>query len=123
LFDEVRASHILEHFPHGQAADVLKEWARLLAPGGILKIAVPDFDWIVKAYSNGRRQDGLLEAYLFGGQVDADDYHKAFFNEDKLKRLLEDAGLTDVKRWEADAEDCSSLAVSLNLQGVKKPWQ
>jgi len=117
--DEVRASHVLEHFPHGQVADVVKEWARVLRPGGALKIAVPDFDWIVKAYSNGHRGDSRLESYLFGGQADGEDFHKAFFNEEKLKALLEGAGLVDVKRWESDAPDCSSYHVSLNLQAVK----
>lgn len=117
--DEVRASHVLEHFPHGEVADVVKEWARVLKPGGKLKVAVPDFDWIVKAYSNGHRGDARLEHYLFGGQVDADDYHRAFFNEDKLRGLLEGAGLEDVKRWESDADDCSSYHVSLNLEGRK----
>lgn len=117
--DEVRASHILEHFPHGEVEAVVKEWTRVLKPGGTLKIAVPDFDWIVKAYQNGHRGDARLEHYLFGGQVDGDDYHKSFFNEDKLKALLEGAGLVDVKKWESDADDCSSYHVSLNLEGYK----
>ena len=119
MADEIRASHILEHFPHNAVGAVVKEWARALKPGGRLKIAVPDFDYIVKAYSNGRRHDKMLELYLFGGQVDANDYHKAFFNEEKLRAILTDAGLGDVKRWEADAQDCSAYQVSLNLEGRK----
>jgi predicted SAM-dependent methyltransferase len=116
---EVRASHVLEHFPHGQVADVVREWARVLKPGGKLKIAVPDFDYIVKAYSNGRRDDRMLELYLFGGQVDDADYHKAFFNEEKLAELMKHAGLGSIEKWQSEIQDCASLEVSLNLQGVK----
>jgi len=119
---EVRASHILEHFPRGQVADVLKEWVRVLKPGGELKLAVPDFDYIVKEYSNGHRHDPLIEAYLFGGQVDTNDYHKAFFNEDKLRKLMEDAGLGNIERWQSEISDCAALEVSLNLRGSKS-WQ
>src|SRR5262245_23882990 len=114
---EVRASHILEHFPHGQVADVLKDWARVLKPGGKLKIAVPDFDWLVAKYQNGRHP--MFESFLYGSQMHADDFHKSMFNETKLHDLLTDAGLVDIKRWESDANDCSAYPLSLNLQGVK----
>jgi predicted SAM-dependent methyltransferase len=40
--DEIRASHILEHFPFAEVPNVLAEWVRALKPGGTIKIAVPD---------------------------------------------------------------------------------
>jgi predicted SAM-dependent methyltransferase len=117
--DEIRASHILEHFSHRLTRIVLKEWLRVLKPGGKLKIAVPDFDWIVKAYSNGRRSDPMLEYYLFGSHSDANDFHKALFNEDRLRSVLAEVGLVEIEQWQSDARDCSSYEVSLNLQGTK----
>ena len=33
--DEIRASHILEHFDFKQAQDALSEWVRVLKPGGL----------------------------------------------------------------------------------------
>jgi len=119
---EIRASHLLEHFPRNEVQNVLKDWVRALVPGGVLKIAVPDFDYIVAAYSNGRRYDPLIEAYLFGGQVNANDYHKAFFNETKLYKLMQDAGLGNIERWQSEIPDCAALEVSLNLRG-NKSWQ
>ena len=48
--DEIRASHLLEHFPHSKSVEVVREWARVLKPGGILKVAVPNFDYIIENY-------------------------------------------------------------------------
>jgi len=119
-YDEVRASHVLEHFPHGQTLNVLKEWVRVLKPGGWLKIAVPDFEWIVsrRRPEYGISED-LLQMYLFGGQTDENDYHKAVFTFDKLKRLLEECGLVGIQPWTSEIQDCASLPVSLNLMGQK----
>lgn len=114
--DEIRASHILEHFGHREVPEVLKEWVRVLKPGGVLKIAVPDFDYLVQ-----HRHDELpLESYLMGGQSDQNDYHKSIFSERKLRDLMRYVGLTDVTRWQSELQDSASLPVSLNLQGVKR---
>ncbi len=42
--DEIRASHVLEHFSHQKIPTVLADWVGALKPGGLLKIAVPDFN-------------------------------------------------------------------------------
>jgi SAM-dependent methyltransferase len=114
----VRASHVLEHFPHGEVDKVLKEWARVLAPGGELKIAVPDFAVIAKSYLSGA--DEPHEGFLMGGQVDGADFHRAMFDENKLKLSLARAGLMLIKRWESELpDDCAALPVSLNLSAIK----
>jgi hypothetical protein len=116
--DEIRASHVLEHFPHGQVAEVVKDWVRALRPGGVLKIAVPDFGKIAEAYVAGEPQ--ITEGYVMGGQTDAADYHKALFDADKLKRLLAGAGLMLIREWKSELPgDCAALPISLNLEGTK----
>lgn len=117
--DEIRASHILEHFPHGEVGAVLSDWVRALKPDGWLRIAVPDFDWIVKAYSNGLRDDPIIQGYLFGGQSDENDFHKALFDKVRLEKALKDAGLQDIQPWESEIQDAARLPVSLNLMGRK----
>lgn len=115
---EVRASHVLEHFRQSEVQAVVKEWARVLKPGGWLKLAVPDFAWIANYYLKGGRR--YVQQFTMGGQTDEDDFHKTIFDETSLTGLLQRAGLVEVQPWAAEIEDCSSLDVSLNLM-AKKP--
>lgn len=115
--EAIYASHVLEHFPHGKTVDVLKDWVRALKPGGLLQVAVPDFQEIARRFMTG--EQGNWEGYVMGGQVDGNDLHRAIFNRGKLKAALEAAGLTDIKPWTAVIQDCASLPISLNLQGRK----
>lgn len=115
--DEIRASHVLEHFPHGQVLEVLRDWVRTLRPGGKLRIAVPDFEKIAEGYLAGDVQP--TEGFVMGGQVDGADYHRAIFDERKLKKALSDAGLVLLRPWISELEDGAALPVSLNLEGLK----
>jgi hypothetical protein len=115
--DEVRASHILEHFPHEQTRDVLKEWVRVLKPGGVLKIAVPDFYKLAELYLKG--ENIPIQNILMGGHKDANDHHGAIFDAESLEVVMREAGLKDVRFWASDAKDCSSYPFSLNLMGTK----
>jgi len=49
-FDAVYHSHILEHFPRQQAFSLLRECNRVLRPGGIIRVAVPDLERICRLY-------------------------------------------------------------------------
>lgn len=113
---EIRASHLLEHFGHRESLAVLREWVRVLEPGGVLRVAVPDFDYVVQ-----HREDEIpIESYLMGGQANDDDFHKSIWNYNKLRSQMMAAGLVEITRWTSEINDCASYPVSLNLQG-KKP--
>jgi len=116
--DEVRASHVLEHFSHRDTAKVIAEWVRVLKPGGILKLAVPDLNKVLAlaAQEPGRYP---IEGYIMGGHVDENDRHGAVFTEAKLRKLMEEAGLVDIGPWTSETNDCAALPISLNLMGRK----
>ena len=47
------SSHCLEHLSDGEALFVLGECRRILKPGGVIRIAVPDMDKALAAYRSG----------------------------------------------------------------------
>lgn len=67
-FDVVYHSHVLEHFSKEDGKKFLAECFRVLKPGGIIRIAVPDLEQIVKNYLNS------LEGALAGNSEAADNY-------------------------------------------------
>lgn len=55
-FDVVYHSQVLEHIPKKEAASFINECLRVLKPGGIIRVVVPDLENIIREYL------GLLEA-------------------------------------------------------------
>jgi SAM-dependent methyltransferase len=49
-FDAVYHAHLLEHLPRTEALPFLRECWRVLKPGGILRVVVPDLEQIVRLY-------------------------------------------------------------------------
>ena len=63
--ESIYSSHCLEHFSHRITEQVLREWIRVLKPGGLLQIAVPDVDKCFAARAAGKPWP--FEQYLMGG--------------------------------------------------------
>ena len=49
-FDVVYHSHVLEHFPKQKAPRFLSDCYRVLKPGGVIRVAVPDLESIARLY-------------------------------------------------------------------------
>lgn len=122
IADEVRASHVLEHFSHRDTLAVLREWIRVLKPNGLLRIAVPDFDQIPAIRAKG---DSLWPLYIMGGHTDENDMHGCIFTWDILIAFMSEAGC-NIKYsdmyWNDKLDYCSNhpSGVSLNIQGTKR---
>lgn len=116
--DEIYASHVLEHFGLAEVQLVLNEWARVLKPGGRMRVGVPDFRWCAQQYLSGQSEAPIMNVVM-GGQTDANDFHRALFDEPGLRWQLEKAGLVGIQKWASQIEDCASLPCSLNLEGYK----
>lgn len=134
----IYASHVLEHFRRSEIHRVLREWFRVLVPGGVLRIAVPDFAACAKIYYEEGLKDGLtgLIGLICGGQRDEYDFHKMIFDEPFLTKVLLTQGFREVRRWDwrltehSDVDDYSQAYIphldkehgtlmSLNLEAVK----
>lgn len=136
--DLIYASHVLEHFSRKEYREVLHEWHRLLGPGGVLRLAVPDFAACAKLYYEQGLKDELtgLVGLIIGGQRDQYDFHKMVFDRPLLTRELRAVGFGEVREWNwrdtehAGVDDYSQAylphldkaggtLMSLNLEAVK----
>ena len=106
--DLVYASHVLEYYDW-QAAEaiVLPEWKRILKPGGILRIAVPDFNALVEAYIHEYKNLEHIELKdiigpLFGRMrgEEGNIYHKATYDSRTLAKMLYDCGFRNITHWD-----------------------
>lgn len=96
--EEIYASHVLEHFNRLEVLDVLKEWNRVLCIGGVMRLAVPDFEAVVDEYNEKHNLDVIL-GLLYGGQDYQHNFHYQAYDFNRLKLLLEKTGFTDVARY------------------------
>lgn len=108
--DEVLSVHVIEHFYHWEAVEVLKEWVRVLKPGGTLILECPNLLTAAKNLVRQPHQGALpgLEGQgtmwvLYGDPAWKDPLmcHKWGYTPQSLGQLMQESGLVDVRRERA----------------------
>ncbi|MBN2218315.1 MAG: methyltransferase domain-containing protein [Pirellulales bacterium] len=110
--DVLYSSHMVEHLNKDQAMRFLKEARRVLVPGGIIRIAVPDVRYHVNNYLQDQDADRFIEAtllvhprpntwisklkYLLVG----DRHHMWMYDGASLCKLLSSAGFQNPRVME-----------------------
>jgi predicted SAM-dependent methyltransferase len=128
--DEMYASHVLEHLSHAwEFLPALQGFHRVLKPGGIIRISVPDMDvlcWLLQSPALTLTQRYVVMTMMFGGQTDDFDYHKIGLNFPILQNFLQRAGFREITKVPEFGifKDSSSLRsagalISLNVTARK----
>jgi predicted SAM-dependent methyltransferase len=100
----IYSSHTFEHIPYFtnvSALTTLKEWYRVLRPGGRLMVAVPDMRVLAKAILDDSLdlQDRFqLMKMVFGAQTDDYDFHYAGYDLELLSSFLRSAGFCEIEK-------------------------
>lgn len=95
----IYACHVLEHTHREKVGAVLAEWHRVLKPGGELRVAVPDFQTIVRLYNEGTHLERIWGLF-YGGNKSEWDSHKVIFDYETLCTYLQKAGFHSMRRYE-----------------------
>ncbi len=109
-FDAVYCSHLLEHLHPDVAEHCLREVHRVLAPGGVLRIAVPDLDAMVSQYDPHDPDSFLWGVFQGrGARAKRSARHWWHYNRVSLEALLRRLGYADVSCCEFRQGHCPDL--------------
>lgn len=92
--DELYTAHLVEHISYAEIAAPLKEWFRVLRPGGTFTIKMPDLDFLCCAYVSGVHSTEEIMVALYGGFSDcaggSDGWEKISGNPDWQRNTIPD---------------------------------
>ena len=102
--------HVAEHFPLAAALELLEEARRVLGPGGILRVGVPDFGRYLASYAGDRtflesERPGRPTPLLAVAEVALAHGHRSVWDAETLELALAEAGFVDVRRREFGDSD------------------
>ena len=136
--DLIYASHVIEYFSREEIIPILLKWKDKLKPGGILRLAVPNFEVMSRLYQEGKYSLDRFLGPLYGKMEMGDKtiYHKTTYDYNSLSAILHHIEFNDIRKWdftktEHSMHDDHSQAflphmdkengtlISLNIEAVK----
>ncbi len=96
---EVRASHLLEHFHIKDVKSALSEWYRVLKPGGVVLVIVPDITEIAKRWitSSLEAKINWWNPAIFGSHRGEGQDHMCGLDRVMLTVVLKEVGFRNIR--------------------------
>ncbi len=102
VIEEVFSAATLEHLRRPHVDHVLKEFFRVLRPGGLAQVSTPDIEAIAKALLEKTESLETINQYFFGKYKsdDTEDYdlHRWMYPAADMIATLQKIGFTDVEQ-------------------------
>lgn len=129
-YNEVIAIHVLEHFNLNKANLIFKEVYRILKPGGIFKVHVPNGEVICNAYLS-KKDKTICIFPMYGGETQVEEQyafaHKILYDEYMLSKIFENSGFKQIENFSNSIIDRHDMFwfehlngnISLKISGVK----
>jgi len=97
--DEARAIHVIEHFYPWHAEDAVREWVRVIKPGGQLAIECPCLDKVMKLWDVPQIPPAMTYWALYGDPRYKDELmtHHWCYSQMQLMKLMANSGLVDLR--------------------------
>ena len=89
--EEIWASHCLEHVGPERTVPVLREWLRVLRPGGPAIVMVPNADYAARYWLHGPDR-AMARQMIYGHQAEQGETHLTAWNAEMLRADLTEAG-------------------------------
>jgi predicted SAM-dependent methyltransferase len=111
--------HLMEHLTIDEGTRCLRDWHRVLEPGGVLRVATPDLEYLVDRYRGPWRDQAWLAQPEYGFiQTRAEMMNVAFrwwehrylYDGEELERRLREAGFAPIRRCDLGRSSVPELA-------------
>jgi len=113
--EQILARDVLEHVSWRETDAVLAEWFRVLKPGGVLHLQLPDLKYLANhfwfAHWNDLARKRELVRWFYGDQDYAENTHRSGFDKYLLRDALHRAGFERIEITDDGGANLLALAV------------